>query len=293
MTNLSTSLGDLSLEELFPQTLTDVSCPEIQKNREVWVATEMCAQYLESTIDAIVVRGDDNKLAGIVGGYDLLDAIRKNPTRDFQYTCAIEEIMFKDFLQVEKKTKFKDLMGKWKNTRRAFAVISNNSGGYSPISARKMLEIGIRYKTDMTVSSISKKKIITFQGDEPLNKILDLMFENKTRKLLLVNSNQFISDRTILEGISRMLKFQQNIDNFLDVPINQFTFDHIKVITEDLKFDKLCSVMNKMEHPYVIYKDIVVSPWDVCLSLMNENMTEISEKYQMKRKCPHCGKNVD
>ena len=293
MTNLSTSLGDLSLEELFPQTLTDVSCPEIQKNREVWVATEMCAQYLESTIDAIVVRGDDNKLAGIVGGYDLLDAIRKNPTRDFQYTCAIEEIMFKDFLQVEKKTKFKDLMEKWKNTRRAFAVISNNSGGYSPISARKMLEIGIRYKTDMTVSSISKKKIITFQGDEPLNKILDLMFENKTRKLLLVNSNQFISDRTILEGISRMLKFQQNIDNFLGVPINQFTFDHIKVITEDLKFDKLCSVMNKMEHPYVIYKDIVVSPWDVCLSLMNENMTEISEKYQMKRKCPHCGKNVD
>ena len=293
MTNLSTSLGDLSLEELFPQTLTDVSCPEIQKNREVWVATEMCAQYLESTIDAIVVRGDDNKLAGIVGGYDLLDAIRKNPTRDFQYTCAIEEIMFKDFLQVENKTKFKDLMGKWKNTRRAFAVISNNSGGYSPISARKMLEIGIRYKTDMTVSSISKKKIITFQGDEPLNKILDLMFENKTRKLLLVNSNQFISDRTILEGISRMLKFQQNIDNFLDVPINQFTFDHIKVITEDLKFDKLCSVMNKMEHPYVIYKDIVVSPWDVCLSLMNENVIEISEKYQMKRKCPHCGKNVD
>ncbi|MBI4131788.1 MAG: CBS domain-containing protein [Nitrosarchaeum sp.] len=293
MTNLSTSLGDLSLEELFPQTLTDVSCPEIQKNREVWVATEMCAQYLESTIDAIVVRDDDNKLAGIVGGYDLLDAIRKNPTRDFQYTCAIGGIMFKDFLQIEKKTKFKDLMEKWKNTRRAFAVISNNSGGYSPISARKMLEIGIRYKTDMTVSSISKKKIITFQGDEPLSKILDLMFENKTRKLLLVNSNQFISDRTILEGISRMLKFQQNIDNFLDVPINQFTFDHIKVITEDLKFDKLCSVMNKMEHPYVIYKDIVVSPWDVCLSLMNENMTEISEKYQMKRKCPHCGKNVD
>ena len=293
MANLSTSLSDLSLEELFPQTLTDVSCPEIQKNREVWVATEMCAQYLESTIDAIIVRGDDNKLAGIVGGYDLLDAIRKNPTRDFQYTCAIEEIMFKDFLQVEKKTKFKDLMEKWKNTRRAFAVISNNSGGYSPISARKMLEVGIRYKTDMTVSSISKKKIITFQGDEPLSKILDLMFENKTRKLLLVNSNQFISDRTILEGISRMLKFQQNIDNFLDVPINQFTFDHIKVITEDLKFDKLCSVMNKMEHPYVIYKDILVSPWDVCLSLMNENVTEVSEKYQMKQKCPHCGNDVD
>jgi hypothetical protein len=38
------------------------------------------------------------------------------------------------------------------------------SKGYSPISARKMLEIGKKIKTDISVSSMVKKKdIITFQ----------------------------------------------------------------------------------------------------------------------------------
>lgn len=281
----------MTLGELFPDTLTDTSCVYIDKEREVWVATEMCAQYLESTIDSLVV-WDKGKPIGIIGGYDLLDHLRKNPTRDFQYRHKIEEIMFKKFPQIEKQTKFKDLIEKWKDTRRAFAVISKNSGDFSPISARKMLEVGTRFKTDISISSMPKKKIITFEGDEPLSKILELMFDNKTRKLLLVNSNQFISDRTILEGLSRMIKFQPKIENFLNVPVNQVTFDHIKVITEDLKFDQLCSVMNKMEHPYVIYKDIIISPWDVCLALATEELAEpLVSRYQ--KKCPHCGKNID
>jgi CBS domain-containing protein len=285
-----TTVSELTLEQLFPKTLTDTTCAYIDKQREVWVATEMCAQHLESTVDSIIVTDNDTPL-GIVGGYDILDHLRKNPTRDFQYHHKVEEIIFKDVPIIDKKTKFKDLMEKWKASRRAFAFIPNEIGKHSPISARKILEVGMNYKTDISLSSMPKKKIITFEGDEPLSKILDLMFENKTRKLLLVNSNQFISDRTILEGLSRMIKFQTDIENFLDVPINQVTFDHIKVITEDLKFDKLCSVMNKMEHPYVIYKDIVVSPWDVCLSLETEEMAEpVTIEH---KKCPHCGKDVD
>lgn len=160
--------------------------------------------------------------------------------------------MYSDVPLVTRQTKFKDLLDTWKNSRRAFAIIQNESGGFSPISARKMLEIGKRSKTNLTISSIPKKNIITFQGDEPLKEIVNLMFENRTRKILLGTSNQFISDRTILEGLSRITKFQKDVENFLDVPINKFTFDHIKVLTEDLPFDKLCSVMDRMEHPYVI-----------------------------------------
>ena len=120
------------------------------------------------------------------------------------------------------------------------------------------------------------------------------MFENKTRKILLGTSNQFISDRTILEGLSRITKFQKDVENFLDIPINKFTFDHIKVVTEDLPFDKLCSVMDRMEHPYVIYKDIVVSPWDVCLALSSEDIQKHGEaKLVIAKTCPHCGKNID
>ena len=283
---------ELTLEHLFPETLTDTNCVFVDKGREVWVATEMCAQYLESTIDALVVQ-DNGQSIGIVGGYDILDHLRKNPTRDSQYQHTTQEIMFKDVPQVSSQTKFKDLMDAWKNSRRAFAVIPNKSGSYSPVSARKMLEIGKKYKTDLSVSSMPKKKIISFQGDEPLREILDMMFNNKTRKLLLGTSNQFISDRTILEGLSRITKFQKDIDNLLDIPINEFTFDHIKVLTEDIPFDKLCTVMDRMEHPYVIYKDIVVSPWDVCLTLSSEDIQSSEIKSTLTKTCHHCGKNIE
>ena len=284
-------ISELTLEELFSKTLTDTSCIYIDKGREVWVATEICAQYLESTVDSIVVRDDDGKPIGIVGGYDLLNHLRKNPTRDFQYKTRVEEIMFKDFPQVEKKTKLKDLIEKWKNTRRAFAIIPSEFDNYS-ISARKMLEVGMKCKSDITVSSMPKKKIVTFHPDDSLGKIIDLMFEHKTRKLLLENSNQFISDRLLLHEISRIIKFQKDIEYFLDVPASLLKLEYVKVITEDLKFDHLCTMMEKMEHPYVIYKDNSISPWDACLTLLSEDLTE-PLRSEYRKKCPHCGKDID
>jgi predicted transcriptional regulator len=286
-----TSISELSLEELFPETLTDTSCISIDKERWVWVATEMCAQYVESTIDAIIVRDENNTPIGIVGGYDVLDHLRKNPTRDFQYQTTVEEIMFKDFPKVERNTKLKDLIENWQSTRRAFAVIPNGNGDYSPISARKMLEVGMKCKTDLLASSMPKKKIITFRADDSLGKVIDLMFEHKTRKILLENSNQFVSDRLILGHISQVLKFQKDIEQFLDIPINRICFDRLKEVPEDLKFNDLCATMNKMEHPFIKYNDILISPWDVCLTLISEDLKELVT-YHRKGICPHCGKAI-
>ena len=223
------SISELTLEELFPNTLTDTSCVYIDKGREIWVATEMCAQYLESEVDSIVVVDTDGIPLGIVGGYDLLDNLRKNPTRDFQYKTKVEEIMFKGVPEVEKKTKLGDLIEKWKDTRRAFAIIPNELDGYSPVSARKMLEIGAKCKTDIFISSMTKKKIVTFQPDDTLGKIIDLMFKHKTRKLVLENSNQFISDRLILGEISRILKFKTNVEPFLDIPASRLKLEYVKI----------------------------------------------------------------
>jgi predicted transcriptional regulator len=285
------SISELTLQELFPETLTDSPCVYIDKQREVWVATEMCAQYLESMVDAIVVVNSDSIPVGIVGGYDLLDNLRKNPTRDFQYNVKVGEIMFQDVPEVEKETKLKDLIDKWQNTRRAFAILGNESDSYSAISARKMLDIGMRCKTDISASSLSKSKIVTFQPNDTLGKLINKMFENKTRKLVLENSNQFVSDRLILAEISRILKFERNVESFLDIPAKQLRLDYAKTITEDLPFDYLCSLMNKMEHPYFLYKDTAITPWDVCLTLVSEDVKgPLTTGPQ--RKCPHCGKDI-
>jgi hypothetical protein len=154
-----------------------------------------------------------------------------------------------------------------------------------------MLDIGMRCKTDISASSLSKSKIVTFQPNDTLGKLINKMFENKTRKLVLENSNQFVSDRLILAEISRILKFERNVESFLDIPAKQLRLDYAKTITEDLPFDYLCSLMNKMEHPYFLYKDTAITPWDVCLTLVSEDVKgPLTTGPQ--RKCPHCGKDI-
>ncbi len=284
------SISELTLDQMLSDSLTDTPCVYLNQEREVWVSTEMCVQYLESSVDSIVIRNDDLTPVGIVGGYDLLNHIRKNPTRDFQYDHKVKEIMFEDLPVVEKETRFKDLMERWKNSRRAFAITPNSFQGYSPISARKMLEVGIRYQSNISISSMPKKKIVTFGLDDSLGKILDLMFEHNTRKLLFEYSNQFISDRIILEEISKMLKFQPDVENFLDIPVNQIDLQKATILKEDLNLNQLCLNLYKMDHPYLIYKDISVSPWDICLALLSDDVTQRSA--ESKKTCPHCGGDV-
>ncbi|HZD36655.1 MAG TPA: hypothetical protein VE130_15735 [Nitrososphaeraceae archaeon] len=246
----------------------------------------MCAQYAESTVDSLLVSDNDNKVVGVVGGYDLLDHIRRNPTPDTQYQTEVEEIMFKHFLRVERKTKFKDLMANWQNSRRAFAIIPRESDNYfSPISARKMLEVGMRIKANFSISSIRKDKIVTFQMDDPLGKILDLMFQNKSRKLLLENSNQFISDRLILGEISRLTKTGEKIESFLDIPASDLKLEYMTTIREDLKLNLLCSIMDKSDQPCIMYKDTVITPWDICIILLSEESLGAYCRY-----CPYCGR---
>lgn len=288
----SCNICELKLEEIFADSLTSSPCVYLNQEREVHVATEMCIQYLESIIDSIVIRDDEHNVLGIVGGYDLLKHIRENPTRDFQYETKVKDIMFKELTIVEKTTTFKELMDKWTVSRRAFAIIPNAFQGYSPISARKMLEIGIKCKTDISISSLPKKEMITFQPDDSLKTIVELMFKHNTRKLLLEYSNQYISDRLILKEISKMLKFQPDVENLLEIPVNQVELDDVSIIKEDLSIDQICSKMYEMDHPYIIYKDVSITPWDICNILASEKITESYEEPKTMI-CPHCKKKIE
>jgi predicted transcriptional regulator len=280
------------LEELFPQTLFESPCIFLDKNRDISVAIEMCAQYLESAVDAIVVVNENNPI-GTIGGREILSHLRKNTIPDSYFRTKIEDVFFNYIPQIETKIKFVDLITKWKSTGRAFSVISNPHGDYFSISSRKMLEIGKRYKSGISVSSIPKRKIITFREDESLGDILNRMFKHHIRRVVLENSNQFISDRMILGEISMILKYQ-DVDNLLDIPINQFKFEYIKEITTDLTLNQICLIMDKMDHPCILFQDSIVTPWDVCLILLSQNLTEFSGRtYLQKKLCPHCRKEID
>ena len=267
------ALEDYSLRDLLPETLTYSLCIHVEKGKKVWVVTGMLAQYLESATDSVLVL-DSGKPIGVIGGKEIMENLLKNPTSGLFYETKVEDIMEKNPLFVTESTKYKDLMEQWKKRGRAYAIIANEWGHYSAISAKKILEIGMRCKTNLSISDLPQKSPVTFKIDDTMGSIINSMFENKTRKILLENSNKYINDRIIIETITEKMSHLKEMDYFLNVPANIIELEEARIIYDDLKINEVSAMMYDMEHPYVIYKDWIVTPWDICNILLSKDITE-------------------
>ncbi len=64
------------------------------------------------------------------------------------------------------------------------------------------------------------------------------MFENKTRKILLENSNRYINDRIIIEPITEKMNHLKEMDYFLNVPANIIDLEESLMILKSIKFQR-------------------------------------------------------
>jgi len=270
---LDTPLCQRSLKDLLPQTLTTSLCIHIEKGKEVWVVAGMLAQYLESVTDSVLVLNEKAPV-GTIGGKEIMENLLKNPTSSLFYGTLVEDIMEPNPLIVPETILYKNLMKNWKDRGRAYAAVLNEWGSFSAISAKKILEIGMRCMTSLSITDLPKKPKITFKFDDPVESIIKSMFQNKTRKILLENSNKYLNDRIIIETITEKMSYLKDIDYFLNVPVNIIDLEEARVIYDDLKINEISAILYDMEHPFVIYKDHVVTPWDICECLLSEEITE-------------------
>ena len=132
----------------------------------------------------------------------------------------------------------------------------------------------MRCKTSLSILDLPKKPIVAFKPDDSLEVIIGSMFENKTRKILLEGSNKYISDRIIIETISEELGNLKDMDNFLDMTVNTIKLEETRTVFDNLKINEVSAMMYDMEHPYVRYKDILVTPWDICNQLLSDEITQ-------------------
>ena len=230
----------------------------------------MLVHHLESFTDSLVVTDKNHKPIGQIGGKEIIEGILKNPSSDFFDKTRVADIMNLNLVNVSETTKLKELLERWMKTHRAFSMLPNHWKGYSAVSARKLLEVAMGCKTDTRISNLPKKNIVTFKYDDSIKEILESMLENKTRKIVFKNS-----DRIIIQQIAQDFDYLRNMDNFLDKKYEEpFKLADAKVVTEDLTIPELARLMYGMFHPYVFYKDQVVSPWDICVELLSDDLTE-------------------
>jgi len=265
LTESDSIISNLSLSELLQDSLTSTPCVNIRKNAKVRVATGMLVQYLESFTDSIVIR-DDTKPMGVIGGREIIQGVYKNPSSNFFEMKQVDEIADKRLNVVTPDTTLKELILLWREVGRAFAVVGMGNENYSVISVKKLLEIGINNTFEFHISEIPRKKIITFDKDATFGNIMKLMLENRTRKILLEGTNQFINDRIIIEAIEKFDYLLGN-NNFLDIPVSVASLEDAKVVSEDLNLSEISKIMYGMSQPLIIYEERAISPWDICMAL--------------------------
>jgi len=261
-----------TLKELLPLSLRNTPAVSIRKENKMWTATCMLMHYLESFTDSLVVTEEDEKPIGVIGGREVIENIFENPSSDFFDKTTVEQVTDKNIIILSEETKLSELLEKWKQTKRAFSIIPNNLGGYSAISGRKLLEIGSNCITDLTISELPKKEIITFNRNDTINDIINLMLQNNTRKLVLRNTNLFISDRLIIQMIAQKFDFLRNV-KFLEQRVAEsFNLAEAKNISKDMNLAEVSKIMYGMVHPYIIFQNHVITPWDVCMILQSDKI---------------------
>jgi len=263
--NSSSNISNRPLSELLEHSLSSTPCVNVRKNAKVRVVAGMLVQYLESFTDSVVVR-DDTKPIGVIGGREIIQGVFKNPTSDFFEMKFVEDITDTRLNVVTSDSSLTELIAMWKKVGRAFAIINVGNEDYSVVSAKKVLEIGMNNDFDFHISEIPKKKIVTIDNEAKFGDVMKLMLENKTRKILLEGTNQFINDRIIIETIEKF-NFLLGRDNFLEIPVNVVSLEDAKMISEDLNLSDISKLMYGMSQPLIIHDDRVISPWDICLAL--------------------------
>ena len=272
------NLGELlpiynqTLKYLLPLSLSSTPAVSIRKENKMWTATCMLMHYLESFTDSLVVTEGDEKPIGVIGGKEVIENIFENTSSDFFDKTTVEQVMDKNLIIISEKIKLVELLEKWKQTRRAFSIIPNSLGGYSAISGRKLLEIGANCITDVTISELPKKEIITFNRNDTIKDIISLMLQNNTRRLVLKNTNMFISDRLIIQTIAQKFDFFRNV-KLLDLRIAEsFDLEEAKKISTDINLAEISKIMSVMVHPCIIFQDRVITSWDICVALQSDRI---------------------
>lgn len=253
-------IHDSVLEDILPYSLS-LPVTAVSSQDKVWTASILLRFFLESSTDQILVI-DNKQPSGLVGGYDIIRGILEDPDSDFFDGKTVGQIMYRQLDLVNTTTKITEVLRKWRQSRRAFSIIRKGSN-LSALSIRMLLDVYPFLDTALTIQDIPKKKLVYYDKEQSVRDILNLMLQNKTRRLVLKGTLSFISDRIIIEHLITNLNYLHDIADFLEMDSSIFSPSSIKSIPENTTIQKLCQILHAMDHPYVASSDQVFSPFDI------------------------------
>jgi len=258
-------LNECTVEDILPHLLVYSSMATIGSKEKMWIATSMLVRFLETFTNNLVVMENDIPV-GMLGGQEVIKEFSKNPDHSFFSDLTVQNVMNKNLYVASPRTRVNDLLKKMQHIRRDFALIQNEDGDYSTVSARRLLEVGVLCDTRMKVSDMPLKLIPTFNRDDTIGTIITQMIQNETEILILENTPQFVNPQIIFEKIIE-LNYLENVNNFLDLKSTTLNLKNGKIISENTMIPDMCKIMLGMKHSFVMTLNNVLTPWDLIMAL--------------------------
>ncbi|MDH2908439.1 MAG: hypothetical protein PXX83_10135 [Candidatus Nitrosotalea sp.] len=262
---LGKDLDHCTIEEILPHLLVYSSMATIESREKIWVATSMLVRFLATHTNNLVVMEDDTPV-GMVGSREVLQGLYSNSTHAFFSEQAINNIMNKDLEMVSAKMRVYDLLKRMNDTRRDFALVQTTDGGFSTISARRLLEVGILCDTKIKVSDIPSKKVVTFQKEDSIGFLVGEMLRNNTDVVILEKTPLFVTPQIIFEKISE-LNYLEDVDDFLDSKASILNLKNGRIISDNITVPEMCKIMLGMKNAFVMTQNNVLTPWDLITTL--------------------------
>lgn len=258
-------LNECTIEDILPHLLVYSSMATIESKEKIWIATSMLVRFLETFTNNLVAMENDIPV-GMLGGQEVIKEFSKNPDHSFFSDLAVQDVMNRNLYVASPTTKVNDLLKKMQHVQRDFALVQNEDGEYSTVSARRLLEVGVLCNTRMKVSDMPLRSIPTFNRDDTIGTIITQMIQNETEILILENTPQFVNPQIIFEKIIE-LNYLEGIDNFLDLKSTTLNLKNGKIISENTMIPDMCKIMLSMKHSFVMTLNNVLTPWDIIMAL--------------------------
>jgi len=257
----------LSFKKPLEQTLNQLSLCSLKTldpNDETWVAGGYLISALNSFSDGLTVI-ENKKPIGTFGGQKFYQKLLLNPTHSFFKEQKVKDIMNPNPKMFQTENTLSEILNHWADTKFAFSIINDNEK-YFPISIRNIMPIIIKSNSSQKISQIPKKEIISFDSNDTIRDVVHRMFKYGVRRLQKKGTDEFISDRSILENICMDMNYLKYSENFLDLNANVLSTEKAERVTEDLTFPRLSEKLSEKFYPFVLYQDQIITPWDVLMA---------------------------
>jgi CBS domain-containing protein len=224
-------------------------------------------------IPAITLVDEKSNPTGFITGYHLLHALYTHREKVWE---ALYKIQLKDvkdeLISVDINETVINLIRKLHKEGFLYACVMHEGKSLGTIGYLNLLKFLLNFKELENVNSPYTPNIIYVHPNSKLIEVIFTMLSKRVRRLLVMDINKIISDRSIIRTLFSKYYIEYLRDKpseILYAPIEEFPsfFENFKFVENEINLYKAINLCLESESNCLIIEDFkgIITPWDLAI----------------------------